>query len=375
MGYCVAPFATTRNSTVAKKATVEPPLFVYRVWCAAKGLDEVPRLRIPKLPPSRKQLRLQVAALRETLNRLQHEKDMLEHEHVPALRKEVHRLQNEKDVLELEHVPALRREVDHLHHERNVLTQEHIPALRKQIDQLQHRRNVLEHEMVPALTDEREQLRRENDVMRFETIPGLNAVADRLHEARLELLRHPHAVADIVMLGDSLIDWGRWNKLLPELRILNRGVAGETSSGVLERMEEVIERQPKIVFLMIGTNDLTHGIPIDTVVANICRIIRWLRGASVVPIAHSIVYRAPPSDWKLNEVIAEVNDRLTALCEQEEVRFLDLNNLLAPDGLLLKEMTSDGLHLTPIAYRLWADAILDVLENVQVERPTISVGF
>jgi len=61
---------------------------------------------------------------------------------------------------------------------------------------------------------------------------------------------------EIVMLGDSLTEWGNWHELVPEHRVINRGIAGDTSSGVLDRLQEVIERRPKVVFVMIGTNDI-----------------------------------------------------------------------------------------------------------------------
>jgi lysophospholipase L1-like esterase len=38
--------------------------------------------------------------------------------------------------------------------------------------------------------------------------------------------------------------------------------SGDTSEGVLNRLDEVIGRHPKIVFLMIGGNDLQMGVPV-----------------------------------------------------------------------------------------------------------------
>ena len=85
------------------------------------------------------------------------------------------------------------------------------------------------------------------------------------HAALLNACRRPARAAqhrdlrgspDIVMLGDSLTEWGNWHELVPEYSILNRGISGDTSSGVLDRLQEVIERRPKVVFVMIGTNDI-----------------------------------------------------------------------------------------------------------------------
>src|SRR3954451_7586104 len=85
--------------------------------------------------------------------------------------------------------------------------------------------------------------------------PGKSAY----YEARAALFRELKGMPEIVMLGDSLTEWGNWHELVPEFRVINRGIAGDTSSGVLDRLEEVIARRPKLVFLMIGTNDIGLG--------------------------------------------------------------------------------------------------------------------
>ena len=64
------------------------------------------------------------------------------------------------------------------------------------------------------------------------------------YEARAALFRELNGMPDIVMLGDSLTEWGNWHELVPEFRVINRGIAGDTSSGVLDRLEEVIARRP-----------------------------------------------------------------------------------------------------------------------------------
>src|SRR5262245_42569936 len=62
--------------------------------------------------------------------------------------------------------------------------------------------------------------------------------------------------ADVIMLGDSITEKIDWRELFPGVSILNRGIGGDTSAGVLKRLDEVIARHPKIVFLMVGVNDL-----------------------------------------------------------------------------------------------------------------------
>ena len=64
----------------------------------------------------------------------------------------------------------------------------------------------------------------------------------------------------IVFLGDSLSDGAEWSELFSRQDILNRGISGDTSTGVLDRLDEVVRHQPKKIFLLIGINDIARDI-------------------------------------------------------------------------------------------------------------------
>src|ERR1035437_634694 len=87
--------------------------------------------------------------------------------------------------------------------------------------------------------------------------------------------------ADVVMLGDSITEWSDWRELLPNADVINRGIRGDTSDGVLERLPEVIRRNPRIVVLMIGVNDLYIGLPPSIPDQNIVAIARELRARGI----------------------------------------------------------------------------------------------
>src|SRR5215468_11507810 len=96
------------------------------------------------------------------------------------------------------------------------------------------------------------------------------------YQSKLAFFRQTAGVADAVMLGDSHIEGIDWRELFPDVKILNRGISGDTSAGVLNRLDEVIGRHPKIVVLMIGANDLQMGVPVPLVDANIRSIVQTL---------------------------------------------------------------------------------------------------
>src|SRR5690606_5364575 len=81
----------------------------------------------------------------------------------------------------------------------------------------------------------------------------------------------------IIFIGNSLTDAGRWNDILPELPVLNRGISGDISYGVLARLDEITRHQPKKVFLMIGVNDLKRGVPTANIIENYTRIVRKIK--------------------------------------------------------------------------------------------------
>src|SRR5829696_483482 len=88
---------------------------------------------------------------------------------------------------------------------------------------------------------------------------------DPIIDGRISVYENTPGTAEIVMLGDSLTDWGNWNELLPGLSLINRGIAGDTSAGVITRLGEIIQRKPNVVALMIGVNDILQGSASETV--------------------------------------------------------------------------------------------------------------
>ena len=76
----------------------------------------------------------------------------------------------------------------------------------------------------------------------------------------------------VVFLGDSITQG--WDVGLqfafPGVKIANRGISGDTSRGVLIRLQEdVLALNPAAVVLLVGTNDLEEGATPDTIAGNL----------------------------------------------------------------------------------------------------------
>jgi lysophospholipase L1-like esterase len=164
----------------------------------------------------------------------------------------------------------------------------------------------------------------------------------------------------VIMLGDSITEGCEWAEMLGRGDVLNRGIGGDTSAGVLRRLDDVLALKPAAVCLMIGINDLGNRTPVADVAGNCRSILDALLAAgvprlvvqSVLPLRRVAAnpYRAIVSDAD----IAALNSALRRLAADHGAAYLDLHTLLSrPDGLPA-EYTNDGLHLTGAAYRVWA---------------------
>ena len=97
----------------------------------------------------------------------------------------------------------------------------------------------------------------------------------------------------IVCFGDSLthgtgadkgLDYPSQLSTLIGRPVINLGVPGDTTAGALARIDTVLEKEPRMVLLTLGGNDLKNRVPKQTAFNNLERIIQMIqdRGALVV---------------------------------------------------------------------------------------------
>jgi len=73
--------------------------------------------------------------------------------------------------------------------------------------------------------------------------------------------------AKIMMLGDSITDRGLWGELTQRDDIVNRGINGDTTEGVLHRLDALNPHIQK-AYIMIGVNDILMGKKISEIFSN-----------------------------------------------------------------------------------------------------------
>lgn len=161
----------------------------------------------------------------------------------------------------------------------------------------------------------------------------------------------------IVFLGDSRIEWAEWGDLLGRSDISNRGISGDTTDGVLQRLSSSVPSAGVICVIQLGVNNLFLATPVDRVVDNYRRILDHLITEKQARVILTSVVLAGAQYGELNRQIVACNEQLARLAASTGATWLDLNSALATNGHLAEEFSDDGVHFNARGYRTISDLI------------------
>jgi len=174
----------------------------------------------------------------------------------------------------------------------------------------------------------------------------------------------PKSKTDIIFLGNSITAGTDWAKLLDLPQAKNRGISGDISFGVLERLQDVIDGKPSKIFILIGINDISRNIPDSVILSNYKKMIARIRKGSkktkiyfntLLPV--NSAFEKFKNHYGKDEHILWLNDEIRKL-SAKNVTIIDLYpNFTDKDQHLRAELTKDGLHLIPEGYKVWAELL------------------
>ena len=174
----------------------------------------------------------------------------------------------------------------------------------------------------------------------------------------------------VVFLGDSITQgWGdNLDGRFPGVKMANRGISGDTSRGVLIRLQEdVLALNPRAVVLLIGTNDLEEQAEPETVAANLKLILAALNGHnSQMPIVLCQVFPSSAAKKRPADKIKKINELYGNLSKgMTQVILLETWPLFADaQGDAKKEEFPDLLHPNREGYLKWASALRPIFATL-----------
>lgn len=185
----------------------------------------------------------------------------------------------------------------------------------------------------------------------------------RQRTSLFELL--PISEEDIVFLGNSITDGGEFQELLDRTDVKNRGISSDEINGVRERLYQVTKWHPRKIFLLIGINDISHGLSIKELTDRYGALVKDIREQS--PQTKLYIQSVMPINNSFNRyknlkgrenMIPQLNMELQKIAKENGAEYIDLWGELSDNkGRLKRSFTGDGLHLNGKGYKAWMKAI------------------
>ena len=202
-----------------------------------------------------------------------------------------------------------------------------------------------------------------------------------------EFKNNPVGYNKIVFLGNSITKGGGdWGQRFNASNIVNRGISGDYTEGILNRLNEIIYYKPIAVFLLIGVNEFFKDNSNNTeitpayVADNILKIAEKIKNGSpstlvfiqtILPINNqhymniknvNYNFLLPDFNPSINTQIEDVNSILN---NNNKHPVIDLHPLfLNSDGVLDPKFSLDGVHLNQKGYQIWTDTITPLIRSL-----------
>ena len=182
---------------------------------------------------------------------------------------------------------------------------------------------------------------------------------------------------ELVFIGDSIT--ARWPQEVLEARFgkhrpINLGIGGDWIQNVLWRVQNgtLDKAAPKVVVLLIGTNNLTAGFTPDELTADTGALLKAIQNKTARSkiLLLGILPRGASIKDETNESIRQTNAKLATLADQKQVFYLDVGDkLVEPDGSISPAVMPDKLHVAGPGYTRWMEAMGPTLDKLLNEHP------
>ncbi len=191
-------------------------------------------------------------------------------------------------------------------------------------------------------------------------------------------------MGELYCLGDSLtFGFGvrrqeRWTNLAQQqtaLQVINFGCNGDTTGGILARLQTVLATQPRgKVLIMGGSNDIFYGGDMAGAKANIGALLQQTMAAGFQPIVGIPLPVDPanaPAAWsqvvdfeRAAKLLEEYAAWLKGFCNAFGVEFVDFRaDFLNCDQSVKTQLFLDGLHPNPAGHLLMAQRLCKYLRD------------
>ena len=168
----------------------------------------------------------------------------------------------------------------------------------------------------------------------------------------------PVCPGNIVMVGDDYIDRGLWSEFYRDTTFKNRGITYDATEHVLYRIDKIAAGKPYKIFVSAGWNDILHGTPAETIVANTVQIFKRIHKKSPATKCYWMnVVVTPSLTAEQLAVATAVNEQVAGVAKENGFEVVDIDSVLR-DGIADGTFSWDeGKYLNGAGYTALTKAL------------------
>jgi lysophospholipase L1-like esterase len=214
-------------------------------------------------------------------------------------------------------------------------------------------------------------------------VSGPAGLQTRLNTQRFDWERDPivpqppatqQPTIQAVFLGDSHFEYWQLETVFVPARVVNRGIAGQTSEDVLRRFAgDVVAVHPHGVLILAGTNDALRGVPAAQTESNLCSMLEQARAHGIAGYVLTIPPLRPGSQlgdgdaWDRNQRVRGLDGWIEANAPTCGGTVVDAYAALVDDlgYLAFAYARPDGVHLNASGYDRLARLIVPIVQQLK----------
>ena len=150
------------------------------------------------------------------------------------------------------------------------------------------------------------------------------------------------------------------------VKIINRGIPGDTAAGGLHRLAwDVLDQYPDSVFVQFALNDAFMGVPVNVFHEQISSIVQSIKNdTDAEPVLLTSVYIA---DEKEYQYVQKYYDAFKRVSTAEKIPLVAVHKYweqAVNNGIDHASLVQwDGVHPTVEGYRLMAEAVFSLFDS------------
>jgi lysophospholipase L1-like esterase len=178
----------------------------------------------------------------------------------------------------------------------------------------------------------------------------------------------PQGKYKTIFFGNSLTEMWDVNYYFNDSAILNAGITGDFSEGLLKRCDVIIKLKPEKLFIEIGINDIIEKISLDEIYSNYEQLIIRIQKDSpqtkiYIQSNLPLIVNRPSlltNNDDVNNLVIKQNENLKRLAKKYNCVYVDIYTEMIKEKDRASLYIWDGLHLTSKAYLIWKKVITDL---------------